>query len=170
MILVAYRHGLRASEICDLRWEQFDFNAATLHVRRVKNGKPSTHPIRGDELRALRKLPQHGEDRDIFERLYAVRLDRLRTLGECRSPLKPLDHQGLLTDAWSATSGASAARCHSVRMARQTQAGRFTRGSVMALARLVAAVINKLTLTNWGAPQTTNLGVRSSNLFGRAST
>ena len=39
----------------------------------------------------------------------------------------------------------------------------------MALARLVAAVIDKLTLTNWGTPQTTNLGVRSSNLFGRAS-
>ena len=53
MLLVAYRHGLRASEICDLRWEQFDFSSATLHVRRVKNGKPSTHPIRGDELRAL---------------------------------------------------------------------------------------------------------------------
>ena len=56
MILMAYRHGLRASEICDLRWEQIDFNSATLHVQRVKNGKPSTHPIRGDELRALRKL------------------------------------------------------------------------------------------------------------------
>jgi type 1 fimbriae regulatory protein FimB/type 1 fimbriae regulatory protein FimE len=56
MILVAYRHGLRASEICDLRWEQFEFKSATLHVRRVKSGKPSTHPIRGDELRALRKL------------------------------------------------------------------------------------------------------------------
>ena len=39
MILVAYRHGLRASEVCDLRWEQIDFNSATLHVRRVKNGK-----------------------------------------------------------------------------------------------------------------------------------
>jgi len=56
MLLVAYRHGLRASEICDLRWEQVDFASATMHVRRVKNGKPSTHPIRGDELRALRKL------------------------------------------------------------------------------------------------------------------
>jgi integrase len=56
MILLAYRHGLRASEICDLRWEQFDFKSATLHVRRVKNGKPSTHPLRGDELRAVRKL------------------------------------------------------------------------------------------------------------------
>ena len=56
MILVAYRHGLRASEICDLRWDQIDFTSATLHVHRVKNGKPSTHPIRGDELRALRQL------------------------------------------------------------------------------------------------------------------
>src|SRR4051812_18147590 len=56
MVLVAYRHGLRASEACDLQWEQVEFNSATLHVRRVKNGKPSTHPIRGDELRALRKL------------------------------------------------------------------------------------------------------------------
>jgi integrase len=60
MILVAYRHGLRASEVSDLRWEQVDFNSATLHVRRVKNGKPSTHPIRGDELRALRKLKREA--------------------------------------------------------------------------------------------------------------
>ncbi len=60
MILVAYRHGLRASEVCDLRWEQVDWNSATLHVRRVKSGKPSTHPIRGDELRALRKLQREA--------------------------------------------------------------------------------------------------------------
>jgi len=60
MILVAYRHGLRASEVCDLRWEQIDWNSAALHVRRVKNGKPSTHPIRGDELRALRGLQREA--------------------------------------------------------------------------------------------------------------
>ena len=42
------------------------------------------------------RAPRHGEDRDIFERLYAVRLDRLRALEECRSLLAPLDHQGLL--------------------------------------------------------------------------
>ena len=60
MVLVAYRHGLRASEICDLRWDQIDVASATLHVRRVKNGKPSTHPIRGDELRALRKLEREA--------------------------------------------------------------------------------------------------------------
>ena len=45
------------------------------------------------------RAPQHGEDRDIFERLYAVRLDRLRALEECRTLLAPMDHQGLLTGA-----------------------------------------------------------------------
>lgn len=43
------------------------------------------------------RAPQHGEDKDIFERLYAVRLDRLRALEECRTLLAPLDHQGLLS-------------------------------------------------------------------------
>lgn len=56
IILVTYRHGLRASETCDLEWAQIDFGAATMHVRRAKNGKPAAHPIRGDELRALRQL------------------------------------------------------------------------------------------------------------------
>ncbi|MCB1467824.1 MAG: GIY-YIG nuclease family protein [Rhizobiaceae bacterium] len=51
--------------------------------------------------------PQHGEDRDIFERLYAVRLDRLRALEECRTILVPHDHQGLLTGQYS-VSGDSA--------------------------------------------------------------
>lgn len=48
------------------------------------------------------RVPQHGEGRDIFERLYAVRLDRLRELADCRALLEPLDHQGLLADAASA--------------------------------------------------------------------
>ena len=56
MVLLAYRHGLRASELVDLRWDQIDFDNATLAVRRAKKGTPSTHPIRGDELRALRRL------------------------------------------------------------------------------------------------------------------
>ena len=56
MILVAYRHGLRASEVCDLQWQQIELPEGRLHVHRVKNGIPSVHPIRGDEMRALRKL------------------------------------------------------------------------------------------------------------------
>jgi integrase len=60
MILLTYRHGLRAAEVCDLRWDQVDFNGAVLHVRRVKNGTPSTHPIQGDELRSLRRLQRES--------------------------------------------------------------------------------------------------------------
>jgi integrase len=57
LILIAFRHGLRASEICDLEWSQVEFGrSASLHVRRKKNGKPSVHPLRGDEIRALREL------------------------------------------------------------------------------------------------------------------
>jgi integrase len=56
MILICWRHGLRAAELCDLRWEQVSFETAVLHVRRVKNGLPSTHPLTGRELRALRRL------------------------------------------------------------------------------------------------------------------
>jgi Phage integrase family len=56
MLLVAYRHGLRASEVCDLQWHQVELDQGRMHVRRAKNGTPSVHPIRGDEIRALRKL------------------------------------------------------------------------------------------------------------------
>src|SRR5256885_13836456 len=56
MILVAYRHGLRASEVCDLQWHQVELDHGRMHVRRAKNGTPSVHPVRGDEIRALRKL------------------------------------------------------------------------------------------------------------------
>jgi integrase len=66
MILVAFRHGFRASELVDLRWEQIDFASASLHVRRVKNGKPATHPMRGDELRALRKLQREQDPPSPF--------------------------------------------------------------------------------------------------------
>ena len=66
MVLVAYRHGLRASELVDLRWAQVDFRTATLHVRRVKQGTPSTHPILGDELRALRRLQREQEPKSPF--------------------------------------------------------------------------------------------------------
>jgi integrase len=63
LILVAFRHGLRASEICDLEWSQVEFGrSASLHVRRAKNGKPSVHPLRGDEVRALRELRRQFPD------------------------------------------------------------------------------------------------------------
>lgn len=64
LILVAYRHGLRVSEVVSLRWDQIDLRAGHLAVRRAKNGTPSTHPLQGDELRVLRQLarewPENG--------------------------------------------------------------------------------------------------------------
>ena len=63
LILIAFRHGLRAVEICDLEWSQVEFSrSASLHVRRAKNGKPSVHPLRGDEIRMLRELRRQFPD------------------------------------------------------------------------------------------------------------
>ena len=61
MILMAYRHGLRVSELCALRWDQVDLNNGLLHVHRLKHGIPSVHPLRGPELRALRKLKRESK-------------------------------------------------------------------------------------------------------------
>jgi integrase len=63
LILVGYRHGLRAKEIAELEWSQVEFGrSACLHVRRAKGGKPSVHPIRGDELRMLTALRKEFPD------------------------------------------------------------------------------------------------------------
>ena len=66
MVLVAYRHGLRPAELVDLCWDQIEFAAGALHVRRVKRGTPSTHPILGDELRALRRLQREQQPKSSF--------------------------------------------------------------------------------------------------------
>ena len=66
MILVAYRHGLRASELCDLRWDDINFHAATLAITRKKNGLPTTHQLNGAELRALRRLQKEQEPKSVY--------------------------------------------------------------------------------------------------------
>ena len=66
MILVAYRQGLRVSELVDLHWDQIGFDTATLAVRRAKKGSPSTHPILGDEMRALRRIQREQEPKSPF--------------------------------------------------------------------------------------------------------
>ena len=68
MILIAYRHGLRAKEVCELEWSQVEWGRnAALHVRRAKKGKPSVHPLRGDEIRALRELQRQTDGGFIFQ-------------------------------------------------------------------------------------------------------
>jgi integrase len=56
LLLLTYRHGLRVGELVALRWEQMDLKQGLLHVNRLKHGVAATHPLRGPELRALRKL------------------------------------------------------------------------------------------------------------------
>jgi hypothetical protein len=56
MILIGYRHGLRASELVDLQWHQVELTTGRLHVRRAKGGSPSVHTLQDDEIRALRRL------------------------------------------------------------------------------------------------------------------
>src|SRR5262249_47608567 len=67
MILMAFRHGLRAAELVDLRWEQVELGRnAALHVRRVKQGVPSVHPLQGNEMRALRELKRSTDSLFVF--------------------------------------------------------------------------------------------------------
>jgi type 1 fimbriae regulatory protein FimB/type 1 fimbriae regulatory protein FimE len=61
LILVASRHGLRVSELIDLRWDQVDFNRAEMHVRRVKHGSPATHPIPGPRVALVAPAPARTE-------------------------------------------------------------------------------------------------------------
>src|SRR5262245_12977450 len=68
MILLGYRHGLRAAELCDLLWSHVELDAGRLHVRRVKAGTPSVHPMQGDEIRALRRLQrEQGASHHVFQ-------------------------------------------------------------------------------------------------------
>jgi type 1 fimbriae regulatory protein FimE len=71
LILLAYRHGLRVSEITALRWDQVDLSQGLLRVNRSKNGTASTHPLGGPEIRALRRL-----QRDYPETPYVFLTER----------------------------------------------------------------------------------------------
>ena len=66
-ILIAYRHGLRASELCELTWNMIELDSGRIHVRRAKNGVDSTHPLTGKEIRALRQLRRENlQSRYVF--------------------------------------------------------------------------------------------------------
>jgi type 1 fimbriae regulatory protein FimB/type 1 fimbriae regulatory protein FimE len=65
-ILLAYRHGLRASELVNVRWDDFDLTTGRMHVRRAKGGEASVHPIGGKEMRALRRLQRESSVKSPF--------------------------------------------------------------------------------------------------------
>lgn len=83
LLLVAYRHALRVSELVGLQWAQVDLKGATLHVSRLKNGRPSSHPLGGVELRALRALLRdnpHGPFVFMSERGAPLTPDAIRKI------------------------------------------------------------------------------------------
>lgn len=83
LILIAYRHGLRVSELVALRWDQVDLTQGLVHIARRKNGVPSVHPLRGPELRALRRLERdYPETPYVFvsERKAPLTVDTVRKI------------------------------------------------------------------------------------------
>jgi integrase len=85
LILMAYRHGLRASELCSLRWDMLDLSQGRYHVTRRKNGRPSVHLLRGTEIRALRRLQRE----QVPQSVYVFTTER-------RGPLTPAAFRKLL--------------------------------------------------------------------------
>lgn len=90
MILVGFRHALRVSELVSLRWDQVDFATGHLHVKRLKRGRQSQHPLSGPELRALRRLKRER-----------AQPSRFVFLSERGSPLTPRGFAQMLSRAAS---------------------------------------------------------------------
>jgi len=99
MIMVAYRHGLRVTELVSLQWHQIDLNAATMRIYRAKHGRDATHPIPGSELRELRRLKREGSGSEFVfvsrlggpmtPRAFAQMLERTASAAGLPKPFNP---------------------------------------------------------------------------------
>jgi len=78
--LLIYRHGLRVSEACDLRWDDLDLAARTVVIRRLKGSRDSTHYLERDELWGLRRLPRSGAYVFVNERGDPFKRERIARL------------------------------------------------------------------------------------------
>ena len=105
VILVAYRHGLRASEVVVLRWDDIDLATGRLHVRRAKGGDASVHPISARESRALRKLLREApKSPHVF-------------MSERRAPLSAAGYQRMVARAGGAAKFTFPVHSHMLRHA-----------------------------------------------------
>ena len=87
MILLAFRHGLRVSELVSMKWGQVDLDQGLLHVFRLKSGTPTTHPLGGSEIRSLRKIKrENNTSRFVFN-------------SERKGPMTPSTFQKIVTRA-----------------------------------------------------------------------
>lgn len=82
MILLAYRHGLRVSELCALRWTQLDLEMGTIYVSRLKGSASGNHPLARKEIEALEKIPKTAPQVFVNERRRPVSAAGFRKLME----------------------------------------------------------------------------------------
>lgn len=104
LILICYRHGLRASEACNLQWSQIDFETRRMHVNRIKSGLESIHPLRDREIRFLKTLWKERKDNSpyVFLTNRGTKFTRgaftklMTVLGERSGLLVPMVHPHML--------------------------------------------------------------------------
>jgi type 1 fimbriae regulatory protein FimB/type 1 fimbriae regulatory protein FimE len=65
LILLAYRHGFRVSELINLKWSHIDFETGTVLVSRFKNGRETVHPLTAREISNLRELERYSADSEL---------------------------------------------------------------------------------------------------------
>ena len=126
LILMAFRHALRVSELVDLRWQQVHLDTATVDIRRAKNGTPGIHGLQGDELRLLRALRREHPHADfvfLSERKAPLSVDgaqklieRLGVAAKLRFPIHA--HMLRYAAAGAGPRGVPGARCVTVALAR----------------------------------------------------
>ena len=126
LILMAFRHALRVSELVDLRWQQVHLDSATVDIRRSKNGTPGIHGLQGDELRLLRALRREHPHADfvfLSERKAPLSVDgaqklieRLGVAAKLRFPIHA--HMLRYAAAGDGPRGVPGARCVTVALAR----------------------------------------------------
>ncbi len=135
MILLAYRHGFRVAELCALRWDQVDLKQGLLHVQRLKQGLPSVHPLRGPELRALRRV-----QRDMPSASYVFTTER-------GSPMTSAGFRKLLARTGDASTLAFPIHPHMLRHAcgyKLANDGHDTRGSCTLILRIIRRLENRV--------------------------
>lgn len=78
IVLLLFRHGLRAEELCNLTWQDLDLQLARIHIKRVKGGLEQNHPLESDEVKVLRKLYKNRDTalKEVFITMRKTPYDR----------------------------------------------------------------------------------------------
>ena len=101
MILIAYRHGLRASEVVNLRWSDVDLERGTLYCRRAKGSRSSVHPLKADEATSLDRVLRASRTRTGDYVFRSERGERMSRSAFWRVVAQAGEHAGLAVHAYA---------------------------------------------------------------------